>query len=241
MNDQPIFAIQKGNYLKDIPIIAGTNANEGNLFVWEAFPTALSKLDFEGFMAICFDNVQDAEAVLRYYKDYNVTNTSDYRPLLSQITTDGLFRCATHNISNVIAEDKTNSALNYMYHFNHISSFNQVAFPNDAECWDAVCHGIELAYVFEPDLTIVNSSYTSEEWYLAQTIGYYWSSMAKYKNPGSGNPASPVKWLSFNEGSTQNDILLNVKSVDGGVRMAADYDLNVCNFWDTLSYNWVPN
>ena len=42
-------------------------------------------------MAICFDNIDDAEAVEKYYSSYNVTNTSDYRPLLSQITTDGLF------------------------------------------------------------------------------------------------------------------------------------------------------
>ena len=131
--------------------------------------------------------------------------------------------------------------MNYEYHFNHISSFNKIAYPNDNECWNAVCHGVELAYVFEPDLTIVNGSYTTQEWQLAQTMGYYWSSLAKYKNPGSGNPLNPVRWTSFTNNSTQNDMIFNVQNVSNGVRMAQNYDLTICNFWDTLNYNWIPN
>lgn len=240
INEQPIFAIQNGDYLKDIPIVAGTNANEGVLFVWKAFPTALSKVDYEAFMALVFDSPQDAETVLEYYKDYNVTNSSDYRPLLSTIATDSLFRCATHNISNVIALDKKNKALNYLYHFDAISSFANVGFPDDPECWNKVCHGLELCYVFEPDLAPVNGSYTDEEHQLAQTMGYYWSSIAKNKSPGKGNPNKPIEWLSFDGGSKQNNIVFNLDSVNGGVRMNVNGDTDICEFWDTLSYNWIP-
>eukprot|EP01084_Bolivina_argentea_P317491 550486_1 len=241
LNNQPIFAIQEGKYIKNIPIIAGVNENEGNLFVWQAFPTPLSKIDFEGFIAVVFDNINDAKAVLEYYNSYNVTNQSDYRPLLSVIATDGLFRCATRNISNVIALDKMNNALNYMYHFNHISSFNNIAYPNDKECWNIVCHGVELAYVFEPDLTPVNGTYTKDEWQLAQTMGYYWSSFAKNKIPGNGNPKRPVEWVSFINNNQQNEMIFNVENINDGVRIESNYDNTVCNFWDTLSYNWIPN
>merc|ERR1712228_267312 len=242
INEQPIFAIQNGEYIRDIPIIAGTNYNEGILFVYTAFSTALSKLEFEGFIALVFDNAEDAEAVLEYYEGFNVTNSSDYRPLLSVIATDSLFRCATHNISNVIALDKKNKALNYLYHFNAISTnIAKVGFPNDPECWSKVCHGLELGYVFEPDLAPVNSSYTDEEWELAQTMGYYWSSIAKNKKPGNGNPKKPIEWNAFGGGDKQNDIVFNLASVNGGVRMDVNGDLKVCEFWDTLNYNWIPN
>eukprot|EP00483_Globobulimina_turgida_P000908 UN00909 len=241
IKDQPIFAIQKGGYLPDIPIIAGINENEGRLFVWEAFPNAIGKLEFEAFLALAFDNVHDAEAVIEYYSSYNVTNNSDYRPLMSIITTDALFRCPTHNISNVIALDKGHKSLNYMYHFNHISSFNNLAFPIDQQCWDYVCLGVELAYVFEPDISQANARYTPNGWQLAQTVGYYWSSLAKNKTPGNGNPKRPVQWLPFGGGTQQNSLIFNVQNVNNGVRIESNYDLAVCDFWDTLSYNWVPN
>ena len=241
LKDQPIFAFQEGKYLKDIPIIAGVVKNEGNLFVWSAFPDPLSKDEFEGFIAICFDNVHDAEKVLEYYSSYNVTNQSDYRPLLSIIATDSLFRCATHNVSNAVALDTQNKALNYMYHFNHIASFDQVAYPHDSECWNAVCHGSELPFIFEPNLSPVNSSYTAPEWQLAQTMGFYWSNLAKYKVPGNGNPNRKVEWVMFGGGDTQNEMIFNVNNTNNGVRIEDDYDVTICDFWDSLSYNWIPN
>eukprot|EP01083_Nonionella_stella_P098479 276976_1 len=239
IHEQPIFAMQKGKYLKHVPIIAGVNRDEGTYFVWEAFPDAMDKDEYEGFIVAIFDDVDDSAAVLQYYSTYNVTNTSDYRPLLAIIATDAMFKCATRNISNVIALDESNKALNYMYHFTHVSSFNDAAWPADPECWDKVCHGLELPYIFEPDLAPVNRSYTAEEWQLARTMGMYWSSFAKYKMPGNGNPKRPVEWLPFGE-TQQEEIILNVQSVNGGVRMERNYDVTVCDFWDTLSYNWIP-
>ena len=244
ISEQPIFAIQKGHYHKNITIVAGTNANEGVLFVWKVSRTPVNKMEYVGLVEAVFEDPQDAKAALEYYtpsNGYNITNTSDYRPLLAVMATDVLFRCPTRNISNVIALDATNQALNYLYHFNAVSSFANVAFPRDPECWDKVCHGIELAYVFEPDLRIANASYTNEEWELAQTMGYYWSSIAKNKVPGNGNPDRPVPWTSFGGGSKQNNIVFNVDSVNGGVRMDVNADLDVCEFWDSLNYNWIPN
>lgn len=237
INEQPIFAMQESKNYLHVPILMGTNRNEGTLFIWEAFSSPLTKLEYELFLPLAFDNLNDAKLVLEYYSSYNVSNQSDYRPLVAQITTDGLFRCPDRNVSNAIASASDSSAV-YMYHFNHVSSFSSKEYPNDSECWNVVCHASEIAYVFQPDLIIAGGNYTQEEWQLAKTFGYYWSSMASDGHiPGDGNPNSNVEWLAF--GSKQNTMMLNTES-DGGVQIETFYDSEVCGFWDTMQYNWIP-
>jgi len=60
------------------------------------------------------------------------------------------------------------------------------------------------------------------------------------KQPGNGNPKSPVDWKAFGGGATENNIVFNLENVNGGVKMDVNADLQVCEFWDSLNYNWIP-
>jgi len=82
----------------------------------------------------------------------------DYRPVMSRIIDDYLFRCPAwhlaHSISRQRAErGKTNNV--FVYQFSHSTHI-----PGYKECWGKSCHTAEIPYVFEA-MDIIRTNYST--------------------------------------------------------------------------------
>jgi carboxylesterase type B len=98
----------------------------------------------------------------------------------------------------------------YMYLFDQVTSFNTV--PSSCACQGEVCHGAELAYVFNTAEKLFNQFQPAEEM-LSQTMGGYWASFAKSQSPGKAWPLfGPSKtYLKLDENSSPaNDPLSTI-------------------------------
>ena len=129
----------------------------------------------------------------------------------------------------------------YLYHFNHASSFNEIEWnTNYTMCWgDAVCHGEELTYVFHPNLAPINATYEADEVTLALSMQAYWAQFSRKGQPGNGgylNPMSSTTWFPFVAGS-ETSIEFQVNEVV--MQSQVDKQNSKCDFWDTLSYDWI--
>ena len=179
---QPVFAVQNGNVLKDIPIIIGVNKGEAFDFISGYPDLFLSGKAFKDEL----DGYVGVEASDKIYAFYNISqyaNNDTYNVIniSAQINTDSIFKCVSRNVTR---EYSKNIGINaYYYHFNHVSSFNKYVYPNNTPCWNHVCHTAELFYVFEPTLgeqvgTNSQAGYTDQEKILSQQFQYYWANFA---------------------------------------------------------------
>jgi carboxylesterase type B len=214
---QPIKAIGDGDFT--IPLIIGTNKQEGVLFVDLAKSrtgiTRLSPFDYHLILDFLFHNHDLRNRTLKIYPPLKGDNTDAF----SRLTTDYLFTCANRYVA-MHANKET-----WAYQFDQLSSFN--IWNKFSACKNAVCHGDELPYVFQ---SAKHSGYesTPAENQLSLLIQHYWSSFATNLNPnGFGH-----EWPFFS--SNHDHIIFNTPLTD--IRIASDYDAN-CDLWDEISYD----
>jgi len=230
---QPLFLFQQELY-RDIPFIIGTVANEAVQFIYQAYPNGLNREQLYASLVLLVGADTTAQILLHYPVPDNVT---DYRNYASLVATDGLFKCPTRNISAAHWSNGNLQANIFMYHFNHISSFNVKAWgANYTECDDVVCHGSELPYVFHPNLGPIDSNYTGAENQLALVMQKYWFAMSHNLNPYNGGNSNGLIWQSFNLG---NEMSIEFQTDDIVMQSQVDYRESKCAFWDTTGYNWV--
>ena len=147
IDEFPFYAYQTGKYL-DIPIISGVNRDEGILFVYSAFTAPLPRWQFDIILPILL-GPENAQAIIKHYNlEENHLNDSDYRNFTAQLATDAFFHCPNRNVSVNIAQNfakksarqhlSDSNLANYVYHFNHVSSFTPQVFSLPA-CYTKVC------------------------------------------------------------------------------------------------------
>lgn len=203
-----------------VPLILGTNHDEGVPFVYQAEAvasqsagqnppdsTAYGKLLEQIFGRA---NTQKIWSRERYRCDASPDCTNQ----LVNLTTDFSFTCANRHLAMQVTRRDPPRPL-YVYQFDQASGFNLWAYiqPPVPQCSGLVCHTDELPYVFNSvwqfkDLNGV--SFDQPEESLAQAMGGYWTSFAKTHNPGSTWPLfRPNKaYRVLNESSsTANDPL----------------------------------
>lgn len=100
-------------------------------------------------------------------------NTSDYRPNLSVIASDWIMFCSARNAVRSVVNG--NSPVWY-YIFDKVASFGPEVWAPDYYCYDAVCHGSELPFVFHSCSNIYN--YTQSETHLSLSMVQYWAGLA---------------------------------------------------------------
>jgi len=132
----------------DIPVVLGSNAHEGNVFVYTAFPTRMNKWIFHTIALSFFRG--DAPKVLNAYatrsKAVSQSPSPDYREVLSEIVGDYLFRCPTKLAASLLDELGARVWL-----FEFALPTRTPGFP----CCDGLsCHTAELPYVFEQNQLI---------------------------------------------------------------------------------------
>eukprot|EP01083_Nonionella_stella_P003640 10481_1 len=232
-SEQVFWSFQNGEYV-DIPYVIGTVANEGVLFVYETFPDGMTELEIVALMELLVGD-DDSRAILKQYPLPSRQNTTDYRPYASLLIGDGLMRCPSWNVTMQHSVHKnTNKFENnaWVYHFNHVSSFNAKFWgQNFSYCDSVVCHGAELEYVFNANGAPVNITPNEDEFILAQTMQIFWGNLATDHDPGT---SFNLKWKEF-ELKNQFELIFDAP----GTRLTANYDNVTCQFWNMLNYNWI--
>ena len=82
----------------------------------------------------------------------------DYRPVMSRIIDDYLFRCPSWHLAHSISRqriERGNTNNVYVYQFSHSTHI-----PGYKECWGKSCHTSEIPYVFEA-IEIIRSNYST--------------------------------------------------------------------------------
>lgn len=208
---QPLAAFRAGA-TRDVPIVYGTNTDEGSVFHGAVFGTrvpdeaayraALGRLDFLGI---------DASHVDAIVARYPVASYPSANDALTQVTTDGGFTCATRYTTELLAATGRNVRL---YRFDQAPA--RVAIRGLG-----AYHAAELLFLFGTSHPLLGNSSSAPE--LGPAMRGYWSRFASTGDP-RGTPAWPV-W------SPTSDQRLHLSAV---IDIETGYLDAVCDFWDTI-------
>lgn len=82
----------------------------------------------------------------------------DYRPVMSRIIDDYLFRCPSWHLAQQLSRNRLQQGHSnniYVYQFSHSTHV-----PGFKECWGKACHTAEIPYVFEA-MDIIRTNYST--------------------------------------------------------------------------------
>lgn len=157
--DQPA-KLYAANRFVHVPTMAGTDANEGNLFLMHYHPA--STATFAGWVEKHF--APCAKTVL---KEYGPASPAQAHDAADRLITDAVFLHTTF----LFARDTHG----YLYRFTH-------ATPKEAATGAGVVHGTELAYVFGHTM-VPGSKYLAYDHHLSDEMMTMWLHFARTGNP----------------------------------------------------------
>jgi carboxylesterase type B len=217
-------SFQSGAAPLNVPLVMGVTHDESVPFIYGAFGKPMGKVEFELLLFAIFGS-HAVEPLLDYYPA--PANTTDYRELMTVIGTHAIFACPSRNASQAAA---AGGATIYSYVYDHVTSFSANMWgKNFSFCFDKVCHGAELPFVFSPpDLAKFGDLMTRDEQSLAALMSQHWSSMAANAAPGPS-------WPQYTQQSSLQQMYFATPSV-----VVSDWLESTCNFWDqTIGWKWV--
>jgi carboxylesterase type B len=210
------------------PLIAGTNRDEGTLFVGEAIPKGLTNLEYGGLVAKVF-GLQTALQILAEPR-YRPDGKGNLVPL-ANLVGDYFFSCATRH---VLGDAK---GARFGYAFDHPPSYAvwpsapPACQPGAGPNRGRVCHAFELPFVFRNPVTYtlppMQRRFTPAEQDLVDAISAYWTGFAAAGDPNAGAGAPP-DWPSYGAPGTRQVLDLTISQTK-------DAALN-CPLWDTIGY-----
>lgn len=219
------FALLKEHQTNGVPILAGSNTDEANLFLWPFYEKGMNESQFqELFNAGILANYADIKALTEAEKAQVIAaytgpqfDTDDKRALASQITTDVSFQCGSH----VSGQDyKVNDF--WLYRFNHRSA---------CQFWlnglmPGVYHTAELQYVWRAQAKLA-CVLTPNELALSNRMQTMWANFAKCLDPTCGGSSFPKY------SNNSRKALVFETPVD---RVEEDYVGERCGLWDRLVF-----
>lgn len=246
---QQLQGFVQNHTVADVPLLIGTNREETLLFVHDAFSEPLSRVEETAVQALIFGGDDARQINKQYPRDEASKAAGDYRNHTTNFTTDSLFHCPVRHAALMQTRMReqwgTRTSATYGYHFDQVISFDAAFWvPSSPFCVGHVCHGEELPYVFNINLTAsaqvrkYNSSFTPAEVTLAHSMQTYWANFAKTGAPGSFTPpgGAPLAWPVLTVAQEQ---LMNLTALEGGNHVDSASYREKCAFWDVLGYEWV--
>jgi carboxylesterase type B len=216
-----IFALDNGLVANPVPVLIGTNTNEGATFVYDGIDFPLPMALFPVAMDLMFE--KDGPKVIEYYKGFGYKDACE---AISQVFTDYVFRCASEKFATTV---RAKNFPAYVYRYNHLLSASAIfpTFGLPDICVTEICHASEMPLVFHRTvIPALNVSLTAAENALSDTIIKYWTNFAKTGNPNSGDlPEWPM-----HDVRTRNNIIIQEA-------IAFENSTDVCRFFDSIGYN----
>lgn len=249
---QIVDAFEAGKFHR-VPLVVGTNANEGATFIYSAVKY-LPLPAYDLAVAALF-GIQGAD-VLQQYKVSVVppVNVSmDARVPLSTMLTDFWFRCASERLTGAVANaglpafvyrcaaaglpfppgHGANTYRAPTRSYDHVASFSAILakFGLPDVCETEVCHASELPVVFGN--AVDNVTFTAPEWKMSEAVQRYWTNFAKTGDPNAGGRPSDMFWPPYQAERRPNVVIGTPMRVED-VRVE-----EACpQLWDKLGYDW---
>ena len=220
---EPFDAFNSGQNIVNVPLLAGSNLNDGVLFSWAI---ASKPLKWEEYLAICAGIFQEP-SVVDLFSLYPPDLSGDNRPVLAKLLTDFFFACPTRWMLRK-AEQAGLTDL-FLYRFSHQPPFK--VWPKGKDfCNHFVCHGDEIPYVYFdsgapfPWTMAPNST----DFHLSTAMSKYWQTFAS-----TGIPSGNFTWPKYTTKADQSIELQWPLSVKKGLQN------DQCNLLDKLGYKHI--
>jgi para-nitrobenzyl esterase len=219
--DQPRTLFRRGLFSR-VPLLIGTNDDDGFTFVDRSFPTGLDALQYERTVQAEFG--MDAPAILQQYPAAAYPSPKD---ALSRLTTDVEFACEARRVARAMHDD---GAAVFLYSFEY---------SVDAVNPGRAFHGLEPNLLFGNNFGAPsNHVLTSPDLVVFDTMSTYWS---RFMASGDPNPRGvPVQWPPYRPDRSQpaaDPINRDFYFIFGprlGVNTA--YRDARCNFWEPFFF-----
>jgi acetylcholinesterase/cholinesterase len=235
--DLPLHLFTSGKFNK-VPVLLGTNQDEGATFVYAGVDTWLPEFLFPYTMDAIFG--KDASLVLDFYQEAAKT-WHDTRDSLSYVLTDYWFKCSGNYIAKLVDAAGLNA---FVYRFEHILSFPGLfpTFGLPTVCENRTCHATELPFVFHQHL---NYTLTADEEALSRDFVSYWTAFARTSDVNGATPAGAgsVYWPRYNVSDRLNMRMAVPRSIESSDDVqqngTAPGTQGVCDFFDNqVGYDW---
>jgi para-nitrobenzyl esterase len=229
-----------------VPLLAGFNNDEGNLFVYpyaEFTPTmntsmfAAFKRSILQFRGVPSAQTEQAYGLLSHLYpcgDSSSTQPADCRSVAALMFSDSAFRCGTYRLLRALSGGKSSNDT-WKYRFNQRTE-NDTAPPE----W-GVYHSSELVYVFgkkEEGSATTIKRLTPAERRLSHMMQAAWSNFARTGNPnanaGSGSSGA---WVHYSNESPGGGAILQDTPAGASFPAGGDDRYHFCAFWDALQAN----
>lgn len=230
--------IEAQSFIKTIPVLLGSNVNEGSYFLQYFFEFS----EKEPCPDVTADNFTAAikaldpvlgrppmEAILKMYTGNVTPSTSGGRlDILDSIVGDYHFTCPVVHLADLLTKF---GVLVYQYVFARRSS------RNPWPLWMGVIHGEEIAFEFGEPFN-ASQRYDKEDKDLSGLVMHYWANFAKSGNPNEHDadhtvPSRVPTWPRRTS-SGREHLVLNVSSIMGHAHRAV-----YCAFWESVRQNWT--
>lgn len=225
------------------PTMLGTVREEGRLYIFLLFRNRLGNLQYRLFLrALMGDIYRD---LINLYPTEN-TRDADQREILSYLATDYVFHCSSVNVTRAMSEHGYSNY--YHYIFDSAFSFKEQWTDDFGMCWDHVCHGGDLAYVFRT-APLGGAQYTEDEVVLMDHMSAYISNFLHTGNPNTHGteelkqkhanlPGRRPYWPRMTE--KPNNYYSMYYSRCGGNTVVNNYRRQYCDLFDGFGYYKVP-
>ena len=206
--------------------IAGSNTDEGTMFVYPDFLLSLNATGYRAFIKRTVDGhgakPLNATQWRQLFKLYEPNEKGDNRPIASRLLGDATFICGSRFFLRHIA--KKAAGKTRMYHFDFLRSELCSLEP---KAW-GVAHASELPYAFDQPRMNKSpcSSFSAQGSHLANTMGTFWSKFAADAIDRDDDAVWPI-W----EPERELNILFNRT---GETEIEAKRHAKACDFWEDV-------
>ncbi len=230
--DGTVIPVQPNGASTEVPILIGTNLDEGTLFVGGfriKIPfeqREVPAVEYEAALHLMFDDseVRRVETVARY-APVDGDNTERFARVLG----DYLFTCASRHVMNHAGSEV------FGYQYAHLASYDEwPGVPLCAPKEERVCHSFEVPFVFGNPVDVrlktappqADQHFSERDQIIANEMMAYWTSFAAALDP---NHDGAERWPRFHR---ENPILMVFRD---RARPSPVADAE-CKFWDSIGY-----
>jgi carboxylesterase type B len=211
-----------------VPMIFGSNADEGGVFTLGNYQTAnISAANYSTFLT---DNFGPASSIVA--KEYPLTlpafASTGFAAFaaISTIITEAQFHCPAYQ---AMLKAASNNIPVYAYFNSHVPSCQwEASLPAAAIPFVGATHTSEIQYIFGNGVGLPlpggNCSFTTQESAISESLIAAWSAMASTGNP---SVQGGLQWPQWNNQTNAGVNIVNATSV--GVM-----DYSQCAFWDMI-------
>ena len=219
----------------DVPFLASTTSSEGSLFIYAAFgKNVTTELEYDALLTVFYGPAAAPRVVAQY--PVPAPLPGDLRPLIANVTTDDIFRCATRNATRSLAAAPGRKSPVYLARFSELLSWSPALWTNlSVVCWTQVCHGADLPFWWQAE-DPPRSNWQPDELRLSAAMRAYLVEFATTAGArmGSGLPDAPVAWPPLDAASgaaPQMELALPAW------RVSDEAGYEACALWDAVGYS----